>query len=126
MNSETDRESVVEEQFVHLDEGLALSRVGGDFELLREVIGLFLDDYPQAIEKIRNAVVANDPSGVEHNAHSLKGSVSTFGVKDVFESALALEKQGRSGNLSGALDGLKRLENALHALRPELEALKAR
>jgi HPt (histidine-containing phosphotransfer) domain-containing protein len=94
--------------------------------LLREVVGLFLDDYPRALERIRTAVAANDSSGVEHHAHSLKGSVSTFGATDVFESALALEKQGRSGNLSGALDGLRTLENALHALRPDLEALQAR
>jgi signal transduction histidine kinase/DNA-binding response OmpR family regulator len=126
MDSKTDQESVAQEQFAHLDETLALSRVGGDFELLREVVGLFLDDYPRAIERIRTAVAANDSSGVEHHAHSLKGSVSTFGAKDVFESALALEKQGRSGNLSGALDGLRTLENALHALRPDLEALQAR
>ena len=126
MDSKHDQESVVEEQFANLDEALALSRVGGDFELLQEVVGLFLDDYPRALEKIRSAVAANDASGVEHNAHSLKGSVSTFGAKDVFESALALEKQGRSGNLSGALDSLSNLEKALQALRPELEALQAR
>ena len=126
MESKTDQESVVEEQFAHLDEALALSRVGGDFELLREVVGLFLDDYPRAIEKIRTAVAANDASGVEHNAHSLKGSVSTFGAKSVFEAALALEKLGRSGNVSGAQEGLRTLENALQELRPDLEALQAR
>ena len=126
MESKTDQKSGVEEQFAHLDETLALSRVGGDFELLREVVGLFLDDYPRALEKIRTAVAANDASGVEHNAHSLKGSVSTFGAKDVFEAALALEKLGRSGNLSGAQDGLRTLESALQDLRPDLEGLQAR
>ena len=126
MESKTDQKPVVDEQFAHLDEALALSRVGGDFELLREVVGLFLDDYPRAIEKIRNAVAANDASGVEHNAHSLKGSVSTFGAKNVFEAALALEKLGRSGNVSGAQEGLRTLENALQELRPDLEALQAR
>lgn len=126
MDSKTDRESVVVAPLAHMDEALALSRVGGDFELLREVVGLFLDDYPQAIEKLRKAVAANDSSGVEHHAHSLKGSVSTFGATDVFESALALEKQGRGGNLSNAADNLTRLENALKALRPELQALQAR
>ena len=126
MDSKKDQESVAEAQFANLNEALALDRVGGDFELLQEVVGLFLDDYPRAIEKIRSAVAANDASGVEHSAHSLKGSVSTFGAQDVFESALALEKQGRSGNLSGALDGLNKLEKALQALRPELEALQAR
>jgi HPt (histidine-containing phosphotransfer) domain-containing protein len=126
MNSKTDKESAVQERFVHLDETLALSRVGGDFELLREVVGLFLDDYPRALAQIRKAVAGNNSSDVEHHAHSLKGSVSTFGAQEVFESALALEKQGRAGNLAGAVDGLRTLENALIALRPELEALQAR
>jgi len=126
MKSNTDQKSGVQEQFAHLDEALALSRVGGDFELLREVAGLFLEDYPHALNRIRSAVEADDASGVEHNAHSLKGSVSTFGAKDVFESALALETQGRGGNLSGARDGLRRLEDSLKALRPDLEALQAR
>jgi HPt (histidine-containing phosphotransfer) domain-containing protein len=126
MNSKTDQESVLDERFAHLDEALALSRVGGDFELLREVVGLFLDDYPRAVEKIRHAVTVNDASAVEHHAHSLKGSVSTFGAKDVFDAALALEKQGRNGDLSGAQDGLRTLENALQDLRPDLEALQAR
>jgi len=126
MESKTEQESVADQPFANMDEALALSRVGGDFELLREVVGLFLDDYPRTLEKIRSAVAANDASGVEHNAHTLKGSVSTFGAKDVFESALALEKQGRSGNLSCAQDGLRKLENALQALRPDLEALQAR
>jgi HPt (histidine-containing phosphotransfer) domain-containing protein len=126
MESKAEQKSGVEEQLAHLDEALALSRVGGDFELLREVVGLFLDDYPQALEKIRAALAANDASGVEHHAHSLKGSVSTFGAQDVFEAAMALEKQGRSGNLSGAQKGLSTLENALRDLRPDLEALQAR
>ena len=126
MDSKTDRDSVVAAQLAQMDEALALSRVGGDFELLREVVGLFLDDYPQALEKIRKAVAENDSSGVEHHAHSLKGSVSTFGATQVFESALALEKQGRGGDLSNAAENLSRLESALRALRPELEALQAR
>jgi PAS domain S-box-containing protein len=126
MESKTDQKSLVDVQFAHLDEALALSRVGGDFELLREVVGLFLDDYPRALEKIRNALAANDASGVEHNAHSLKGSVSTFGAKDVFEAALALEKMGRGGNLSGAQESMRTLEKALQDLRPDLEGLQGR
>jgi HPt (histidine-containing phosphotransfer) domain-containing protein len=124
MDSKTDKNSAVEDRFVHLDETLALSRVGGDFELLREVVGLFLDDYPRALEKILQSISANDAAQLEHHAHSLKGSVSTFGARDVFEAALALEKLGRSGNLSRAQDGLRTLENALRDLRPELQALQ--
>jgi len=114
----------VEEQIRQLDESVALSRVGGDFDLLREVVGLFLDDYPQAIEKMRAAVGAHDPSGVEHHAHSLKGSVSTFGAQQAFDAALTLERKGRSGDLTGAEESLRNLESVLEALRPELIALQ--
>jgi PAS domain S-box-containing protein len=122
----SNQEYSVEEQLRQLDESIALTRVGGDAELLSEVIGLFLDDYPQSLEKIREAVTAGDPSGVEQHAHSLKGSVSIFGAKEALEAAFALEKQGRSGDLTAALDSLKRLENALASLKPELEEIQAR
>jgi two-component system sensor histidine kinase/response regulator len=114
----------VQEQIRHLDEALALSRVGGDMDLLREVVELFLDDYPSALEKLRSAVSAHDPSGVEHQAHSLKGSVSTFGAQEAFEAALVLEKQGRSGDLTGVEESLRNLENVFEALLPELAALQ--
>ncbi len=125
MNSESKPFSV-EEQLHRLDESVALSRVGGDVELLREVIGLFLDDYPQSLDMIRDAVARGDQSSLERHAHSLKGSVSTFGAQEAFDAALALEKQGRTGDLAEAQDGLHRLEHALATLRPELEALQTK
>jgi PAS domain S-box-containing protein len=122
----SNQEYSVEEQLRQLDESIALTRVGGDAELLCEVIGLFLDDYPLSLEKIREAVAAGDPSGVEQHAHSLKGSVSLFGAKEALEAAFLLEKQGRSGDLTAAPDSLKRLEHALATLKPELEEIQNR
>jgi len=113
-------------QLRQLDEALALSRVGGDVDLLKEVIELFLDDYPGTFEKIKNAVAASDASALEHHAHSLKGSVSTFGANRAFEAAFALEKQGRSGDLRGVQEGLFQLDQALEALRPELQLLQTK
>jgi len=125
MNQESKSLSV-EEQLHRLDESVALSRVGGDMDLLREVVGLFLDDYPQSLELIRQAVAAGDQSSLERHAHSLKGSVSTFGAQEAFDAAQVLEKQGRTGDLSGSAEGLARLEQALIHLKPELEALQTK
>jgi PAS domain S-box-containing protein len=127
MNTEVAGEGPqVEAQLRQLDESLALSRVGGDVELLKEVIGLFLDDYPQTFEKIKNAVAGSDASALEHHAHSLKGSVSTFGAGRAFEAAFALEKRGRERDLRDVKEGLYQLEQALAALRPELEYLQTK
>ena len=122
----TSEESSVEAQLQQLDESLALSRVGGDVDLLKEVVELFLDDYPSTFEKIKGAVASRDATALEHHAHSLKGSVSTFGANRAFEAAFSLEKQGRSGDLTGAPDGLLQLEQALEALRPELVLLQTK
>jgi two-component system, sensor histidine kinase and response regulator len=123
---QTREQPSIADQLQQLDESLALSRVGGDADLLREVIELFLDDYPHTLENIRSAVAARDATKIEHEAHSLKGSVSTFGARRAFEAALALEKQGRSKDLSGVENGLCQLEDALQALVPELQLIQAR
>ena len=123
---QTREQPSIHQQLQQLDEALALSRVGGDSDLLREVVDLFLDDFPNTLENIRSAVAAKDPTAVEHQAHSLKGSVSTFGARRAFEAALALEKIGRSKDLTGVENGLAQLEDALQALVPDLQAIQAR
>jgi two-component system sensor histidine kinase/response regulator len=106
-----------------IDLDLALSRVGGDEELLKEIAKLFLDDYPRALADLRAAAAASDARGVERAAHGLKGSVSHFGARVAVETASNLEQLGRSQQLAG-IDGLlDQLERALAALRPELEAI---
>jgi PAS domain S-box-containing protein len=127
MNADLTSEGAsVEAQLQQLDESLALSRVGGDADLLKEVVELFLDDYSSTFEKIKGAVASQDAKALEHHAHSLKGSVSTFGANRAFEAAFALEKQGRSGDLTGASDSVVQLEKALEALRPELVSIQTR
>lgn len=120
------QETSVEEQLQQLDVALALSRVGGDVELLKEVVDLFLDDYPSTFEKIKSAVENRDSTALEHHAHSLKGSVSTFGAQRAFDAAFTLEKQGRSGDLASAPANLEELEKALGDLRPDLVLLRDR
>lgn len=125
MNSEIPQ-MALSAQLHELDAELALSRVGGDTDLLHEIVDLFLADYPVTLEKIRVAVSARDAIAIEQHAHSLKGSVSTFGAQSAFEAALALERQGRSRDLGAVDAGLSQLEVALGALRPELESIQAR
>ena len=125
MNADSNGRVAAQEQ-QQFDEAVALSRVGGDSDLLREIVELFLMDYPNTLDKIRSAVSARDAVALEHHAHSLKGSVSTFGAQDAFDAALALERKGRSRDFTGVEDGLGQLEYALGTLRPELETVQAR
>jgi two-component system sensor histidine kinase/response regulator len=108
---------------VAIDRDVALSRVGGDAELLKEIAQLFLEDYPKSMEDLRRAALSGDAKCLERAAHGLKGSVANFGAAAAVEAALTLETMGRARNLAEVEQVLRSLELALAALRPELESL---
>jgi len=110
-------------QLAVLDKAIALSRVGGDAELLQEMAQLFLEEYPSQLEAVRAAVLARDPKAVERSAHSLKGSVGNFGAAAAHQAALQLEMLGRKGELGDVESALVQLEEAFLYLQPEMESL---
>jgi len=115
--------SVTKLQTNVLDRELALERLGGDEELLREIARLFLDDYPKLMSELREAVESGDARRIERSAHSIKGSVANFAADPVCEAAFALEQIGRSGKVDTSVAALRTLEEGFAALRPALEDL---
>jgi HPt (histidine-containing phosphotransfer) domain-containing protein len=106
-----------------LDRELALSRVGGDLELLREIAALFLDECPRALLEIHQAIAGGDAGKLENAAHSLKGSVANFGASTAVAAAFRLEQMGRARELIEAPEALRALEQALSVVCAELGAL---
>jgi two-component system, sensor histidine kinase and response regulator len=112
-------------QLARLNSAVALERLGGDEELLREVAQLFLEEYPTLMTQIRAAVSAGDPEALQRAAHSLKGSVSNFGADAAYHAAFALELMGRNREMGQAQSGLTALEEALEYIHPALAELAA-
>ncbi len=108
-----------------LDRQAALERVGGDAELLREIAALFLEECARAVADLRAAVERRNGPEIEHKAHSLKGSIATFGSGPVFQAAWELEKQGRGGDLSQVEAKLRSFESSLERLCSELREFAA-
>jgi two-component system sensor histidine kinase/response regulator len=106
-----------------LDRQLALARVGGDLELLREIAVLFIEECPRAFAEIQDAIARGDAAKLENAAHALKGSVANFGARDAVEAAFRLEQMGRTKDMSDAGQMVRRLESALSAVCAELGAL---
>jgi HPt (histidine-containing phosphotransfer) domain-containing protein len=79
----------------------ALELVGGDENLLDEVVAIFLVESPELVTKIQHALLDRDPRMLEHAAHSLKGQLGYLGLSEVSE-AQKLEDAGRTGELRGA------------------------
>jgi len=106
-----------------LDLQLALSRVGGDKQLLREIAVLFNEECPRAFAEIQEAVARGDAAKLENAAHALKGSVANFGARNAVEAAFSLERMGRANQLNEAEEMLRKLESALSAVCAELATL---
>jgi HPt (histidine-containing phosphotransfer) domain-containing protein len=106
-----------------LDRDLALSRVGGDKELLREIAVLFIEECPRAFAEIQEAIVCQDAAKLENAAHALKGSVANFGARDAVEAAFRLEQMGRANEMKEAEGTLRFLEIALSVVCTELATL---
>jgi HPt (histidine-containing phosphotransfer) domain-containing protein len=113
----------VPQQLVGLNKALVLERLGGDEQLLGEIAGLFLSDYPGMMEQIREAVVRRDSNALHHAAHTLKGAVANFCADAPFESAYKLERMGREGDLAGAEEAVSELERQMQSLKPILAGL---
>jgi len=103
-----------------LDEPALLARFEGEVDLLRDVVGLFVDDCPRLMDGIRGAVERSDAGGLERAAHKLKGTVANFSARASYDAALCLEVMGREGHLEKAREALATLDTAIEELRPVL------
>jgi two-component system sensor histidine kinase/response regulator len=103
----------------------ALAKMGGDDELLREVVVAFLEACDATVGAVDAAVKAHDPKTLRRAAHTLKGSVATFSTGPVYEAALELERCGRDECMDGVPHSHQKLHGELEQLLPELRALCA-
>jgi len=86
-----------------VDFNTALQVVGGDIELLRDVIDLFLkEDCPRRLRELREGIEQQNAEAVRVGAHSIKGAALSFGGQAVGAVAQRLEQMGRKGDLTGA------------------------
>ncbi len=107
-----------------IDRTEVMERVGGDTELLVELIDLFSSDCPRLMSEIHDAIERNDKQALEYVAHTLKGSVGNFSATNAFEAAFRLEKMGREGDTTHAQEAYAVLEREIKRLEPALAALE--
>ena len=104
-------------------------RVEDDFELLAELIDLFLDTSPRLLAEIEAGVARRDGKTVQTAAHTLKGAMQNMGAVPGAQAALRLETIGHTGDMTLADESLvalklefARLESALGQVAREVQA----
>jgi PAS domain S-box-containing protein len=100
----------------------ALKWAGGDRQLLGELVRLFLDRCPEWLAELRRALAAGDAARLHRAAHALKGNLGNLGARAACERAQRIEIMGREGQLAGADEACRALEQSLERLRPALAA----
>ena len=101
----------------------ALGRIGGDEKLLQELCQIFLEESPKLLQRLQQAVAADDPDAVMRAAHSLKSESSYLGAGGTSQTARQLEEMGRNKNLARARDTLATLEREVAGLELDLKEL---
>ena len=105
-----------------LDEKALLSQVGGDTNLLRQLISIFLADSPAALARIQKAVDTRDAGALLKTTHAFRGSVSIFAAPAAVGSAVKLEALAREGELAAAEGAFAILKKDIARLTKTLAA----
>ncbi len=103
--------------------------IGGDPKAMAELIQSFLDEAPGLRHDLRQAVAEQDARLLRMAAHTLKSSARDFGAIRLAMVCQELEDCGRSGQLTGATERLRRFEveyGPVHAaLEREIDVCRA-
>jgi CheY-like chemotaxis protein/HPt (histidine-containing phosphotransfer) domain-containing protein len=106
-----------------LDRHVALSRAGGDREILRDVATLVLEHVPKWMAGIRDSLAAGDSRTLRRLAHTLKNSADNLGASQGVAAAARLESLAAKENLAAAPAAVAELEREMSRLLPAVTRL---
>jgi signal transduction histidine kinase/CheY-like chemotaxis protein/HPt (histidine-containing phosphotransfer) domain-containing protein len=107
-----------------IDQPALLARVGGDLELMHEVIRLFMEDCPMRLSTIHAAILGGDAEALRNGAHALRGAAGTLSAGGVVDAALVLERLGAENRLGPADAAWKTLNAEAAHLAAALQDLE--
>jgi signal transduction histidine kinase/AmiR/NasT family two-component response regulator len=107
-----------------VDFAALICRAGGDIELARELIEIFVDDCPKLLTRLREAIERNDSGALELAAHSARGVLGYFSSGATVNAAHRLHQMALNGDLSEARQALGEMEKALDQLKSSLQQLE--
>ena len=98
-------------------------RLSGDVALLRDLVRIFCEEYPELLEKLAGAIQRRSYSDVQKFSHKLKGSALQFSGSGVAELAGFLEEMGASHSLDGATRIFAKLKQEIAGLVHSLRSM---
>jgi CheY-like chemotaxis protein/HPt (histidine-containing phosphotransfer) domain-containing protein len=108
-----------------IDIATLLRRLGGNRELLTQVLQMFRTDCSRRMNELEAAAASHDWTCLRREAHTLKGSLGTLCAGGAYAAALRLETLARnqsSADLADAFQGLTREIDKLQLVLAKLDA----
>jgi HPt (histidine-containing phosphotransfer) domain-containing protein len=111
-----DREPVPE-----IDWDSILEAMDGNVDILRVVVQQAMDEFPDLMGQLEEAVARVDAERVARVAHTIKGSVRLFGAVEAATLAAEMEQLGTAGLLTDTKSVLERLQVEMRQLCAKLK-----
>jgi len=102
-----------------------LEVIGGERELLVELIDSFLESAPPLLARLKEGVARGNAAEVRAAAHTIKSSSNDFGATRLAELCQTLEAMGKAGTLEGSAELLAQVEAEYGPVKAALEAARA-
>jgi PAS domain S-box-containing protein len=108
-----------------VERGALLDRLGGDVQLLSDLIEIHLGQCPGLLAAARRALQENNGRELARLAHTLKGSAGNLLALEAAEIAGRLETFAEQGDFAGARETMTALECEMERVEHGLRALQA-
>ncbi|QGJ69105.1 Hypothetical protein PBC10988_7710 [Planctomycetales bacterium 10988] len=103
----------------------ALTRCGGNQQLLKEIATLLLTDAPKLLATMERGLQEENGEQAAKAAHTFKGAVSYFSAESILQETKILQTNIHEGKFEEAAAVLNRLQNLWKSLESELSHLQA-
>jgi HPt (histidine-containing phosphotransfer) domain-containing protein len=97
--------------------------VGGDHALLVELTQIFRAQVPKIQADIERSLKAGDAKALEQAAHTIRGSVASFGARRAVAAAQSNEQMAHLGQLQDVAPLIEELNRELIGLERDLQEL---
>ena len=104
------------------DMNFARTRVGGDPDLLRQIVEIVHADMPDVLNRLRAAVANGNRNDLLRAVHSLQGMLVTFDAEAALSALRSLAEMEQAGEMSASKEALHDFEEEVSRFDGELSA----
>jgi HPt (histidine-containing phosphotransfer) domain-containing protein len=109
-----------DEKILPINRAEALERIGGDPDFLKELLGIYSEEFVLKVKELRAAVNGQNFQAIRELGHSLKGSSANLSLPGLQQAATDIEMAGREKDIQKATDSFAVLEKEFERLKQYL------